>query len=1206
MTTTEDRPPPTSEDWPIELAAELVIRSGLASTSMLQRKLRLGHVKCCGLLDALEEAGVVGPDEGGKPRDVLVKPDGLDEALARVRDVARPEPKQDPDDDVVWRGGFGTGQVHVDLGAQVMVRDGGDDDLPEVYTAGELVHGGPDEEAPQRLVGRFLQQTVHVITTLPESEGARQAGGAVLACGRAAARAVVVTGQGYVSGVKRAYSAATHGDEREQVRLARSSGDPELFAAAKQNLKDAKKLRMALLKDLPGVVTGLLILAFTVGVALAGVTFVGGVVVWIRPGGIDWTSWWHGAGIALDAIGAVICWSAIAAICLALPILLVAGYKEGKRAGNPPLWLMAPDQRAQVGAEITADVITQAFAHAKVKALSDHLKNGGVLEFPVPPREQGGGTYFRVRFVMGVTAAELLKPDKKELVAGNMSRHLYEFWPQKDPDADARTLDCWVADKGALDRPAPPWPLLTEGEFDVFRDRLPWGVTMRRNRVEVGMLQKHWLVGANSKQGKALALDTPIPTPGGWSTMGELKDGDVVFGSNGQPCRVVTAWPVMQDRPCFEVCFSDGTVIVADADHLWYTETARSRNAGKGSTAVRTSPLSRDQRWKSELAGVKTTAEIAASVRHRSGVSRDEANHAIPVAQPLDLPDRELPLDPYVLGYWLGDGTTAAPVITCGDDDVAHVVDQLNRAGLHHKERWPDNRACTVTFSVSAIRLAGGRTPSGFSALRDVGVLGNKHIPVQYLRASDSQRMALLAGLMDSDGTIGTDGVAQFAVVNKRLADDAAELIQSLGFKVKRQIKRVQGRSEQHSNFYRVLFSPHRQVFRLKRKADRVRVGPQKPKSSRRYVTDVRPVPSVPVRCITVDSADKLYLASRAFIPTHNTASVRLLFLGLALDSTVELRIADLKGDGDWTMFRERAHTLIEGQADEDAEAACSMLEMLVVEMQRRYDRKRQLGIVGPITRQLSRRKGSGFHPIWAVVDEAQIMYAAPHPVGGKKDDARAWRAAKRLHDQARAMNIHLVQATQRPDDRTLPAPVREGAHVRCALYVAKETTAQMILGDAADRGARPQDLRPEADAGTVVASGEIEDIPKGQAFAIVRTHYVSTEEAYPVIARAMDIMRKAGRTVGSALTELCAEPEPVDHLADIEAALEDDARPRTTVILGRLAERDRDEYESWTHTTLADELREHDVQVRKSAGVKVVFAEDVRAAVAAREGRPG
>jgi S-DNA-T family DNA segregation ATPase FtsK/SpoIIIE len=331
---------------------------------------------------------------------------------------------------------------------------------------------------------------------------------------------------------------------------------------------------------------------------------------------------------------------------------------------------------------------------------------------------------------------------------------------------------------------------------------------------------------------------------------------------------------------------------------------------------------------------------------------------------------------------------------------------------------------------------------------------------------------------------------------------------------------------------------------------------------------------------------------------------VRLLALGLALDPTVELHIADLKGDGDWRMFEPRARTLIEGSTDENTEATAVMLEWGVAEMQRRYEAKSAAGIVGNISRQLSRQPDSGFHPTWLIVDECQVLYGAPHPIGGVKDDARAWRAAKRLHDQARAVNLHLVQATQRPDDRTLPVRVREGAHVRCALNVPNQETARMVLADAADRGARPQDLRPGADAGTVVATGEVEDIPKGQAFAIVRTHYVSTADSYPVIARAMTILHRAGRAVSP-------EPEPaqiedgppeVDYLADVAEALRGERRVRTQVVLARLAETDPATYEQWRFTDLREVLAGYGVEPFKSDGVMVIRAEDITAALAERD----
>ncbi len=87
----------------------------------------------------------------------------------------------------------------------------------------------------------------------------------------------------------------------------------------------------------------------------------------------------------------------------------------------------------------------------------------------------------------------------------------------------------------------------------------------------------HMLIAGATGAGKALALDTPIPTPGGWTTMGDVQPGDQVFDDHGQPCTVVGATPVMQGRPCYEIEFSDGTVIVADAEHLWQTDSAAGR-----------------------------------------------------------------------------------------------------------------------------------------------------------------------------------------------------------------------------------------------------------------------------------------------------------------------------------------------------------------------------------------------------------------------------------------------------------------------------------------------------------------------------------------------------------------------------------------------------------------------------------------------------
>lgn len=512
-------------------------------------------------------------------------------------------------------------------------------------------------------------------------------------------------------------------------------------------------------------------------------------------------------------------------LALAAPALIV-GYlwQVGRRHGTTPAWLATPAERAESYAILTEDLISTALANCRVAALNQALKRGGTLEYLVTPREQAGGTYVQIRLPLGAVAADFLKPDPIERLAGNLGRHKHEVYPQRQPKADARVLDLWIADPGTMDRPAPPWPLLEQGEFDVFRDRAPLGVTPRGEPIEQGMLARHWLTGASSKQGK--------------------------------------------------------------------------------------------------------------------------------------------------------------------------------------------------------------------------------------------------------------------------------------------------------------------------------------------------------------------------------TAFERQRALALALDPTVELRIADLKGDGDWSMFAPRAHTLIEGQSLEQTTATCVMLEDLVAEMVRRYDAKRAAGIVGNISRELSRKPGSGFHPIFAWVDECQLLYAEELPIGGTKKESRAWKAAKRLHDQARAVNIHLTQATQRPDDRTLPVQVREGPHVRAALYVPNYTTAKMVLADAADMGARPQDLRMGRDAGTVVLTGEVDDLPTGMAFVICKSHYVTTQDAYGVIARAMDILARHGRTVTSDAPPVLEAAR--DFLADLDTALRGEVRERTEVIRHRLAELHPATYEGWSAQDLAAALAGEGIPIRKHHGNKVVRQADV------------
>jgi len=363
------------------------------------------------------------------------------------------------------------------------------------------------------------------------------------------------------------------------------------------------------------------------------------------------------------------------------------------------------------------------------------------------------------------------------------------------------------------------------------------------------------IVAARPAVGKALALDTPLPTPTGWTTMADVAVGDQLLGADGRPTTVVAATDVLHGRPCFEVEFSDGTVVVADAQHQWLTETRASRKSAWA--AARGYNRTRVQRT---FPSVKTTEEILATLRCNGTEQR--LNHAVVNTRPLDLPAQELPLAPYVLGVWLGDGHTAGARITTADPEI---VVHLEADGL-----WVvPSGGLTYSLRLPGPSVAERSSVQGI--LRTLGVLGDKHIPGAYVRASEAQRRSLLAGLLDTDGTVAPSGAVQFCVTSRRLAEDTRELIVSLGYRCSLTTKLVKGRTAASSTAYTLTFSTTDEVFRLERKRllHKERRGPGR--TGRRLITAVRPVPSVPVRCVEVDSADHLYLASRSMVPTHNS-----------------------------------------------------------------------------------------------------------------------------------------------------------------------------------------------------------------------------------------------------------------------------------------------------------------------------------------------
>jgi len=378
------------------------------------------------------------------------------------------------------------------------------------------------------------------------------------------------------------------------------------------------------------------------------------------------------------------------------------------------------------------------------------------------------------------------------------------------------------------------------------------------------------VIAARPAVGKALALDTPIPTPQGWTTMGALRVGDRVLGADGRPTTVSAATDVMAGRPCFEVHFSDGEVIVADAEHRWLTETRASRRSAQ--QAATGSHRYRNQRV---FAEVRTTTEIAATLRCPTAAAR--FNHSIRNALPLDLPEADLLIPPYTLGAWLGGGTGAGGEITIADPEVVarieadgYVVIPSSSARLRHTIQLDEH---AVPTGMRRCQDCHDRFGMVSGRLRTVGVLGSKHIPASYLRASERQRRELLAGLLDTGGTVSPNGTVQVTVTSQRLAHDVRELVIGLGYGCGASRTTVPGRTAESSIAWTSTFSTDDVVFHLERKRllHKERGARRSMRRDSRFITAVRPVPSVPVRCIQVDNDDHQYLAGRSMIPTHNS-----------------------------------------------------------------------------------------------------------------------------------------------------------------------------------------------------------------------------------------------------------------------------------------------------------------------------------------------
>jgi ATP-dependent exoDNAse (exonuclease V) alpha subunit len=347
--------------------------------------------------------------------------------------------------------------------------------------------------------------------------------------------------------------------------------------------------------------------------------------------------------------------------------------------------------------------------------------------------------------------------------------------------------------------------------------------------------------------GKAQPLDAKILTPTGWTTMGEIRKGDRVIGGDGKPTSVVDVY----DRgilPVYRVTFSDGTSTECSEDHLWYTTTRKERQTHKPGA-------------------VRTTSQIAATLDRGDG---SITNHQIPLVEPIEFEEKDLPIPPYLLGVLLGDGCFIGGYakLTTPDEFILNEAQCMLPNGVYAKQTQNP-----IDYSLTG---NGGANPLT-RVLRELGLMQQKalekHIPEIYLFSSRESRTALLQGLLDTDGS--TDGHnVEFSTSSPQLAEGITFLVHSLGGRVttKSRIPRYKhnGETRRGALSYRILVMLPSALppFRLPRKQDKY--IPRTKYPPRRYITSVDYIGSKHCKCIAVLNNDGLYITNDCIV-THNT-----------------------------------------------------------------------------------------------------------------------------------------------------------------------------------------------------------------------------------------------------------------------------------------------------------------------------------------------
>lgn len=374
---------------------------------------------------------------------------------------------------------------------------------------------------------------------------------------------------------------------------------------------------------------------------------------------------------------------------------------------------------------------------------------------------------------------------------------------------------------------------------------------------------------------KMCDIATPIPMADGtWKVLGDVVDDDLIIGSDGKPTKVVKAHEIQYPKKAYELTFSNGDVIKAGGEHLWTI---------------------RNQRGTRKTVDTDYIFDYMSKYKERVYIDK--------VDKPNNMGDIDLPLDPYFLGLWLGGGDSWQNVFCTEDEYIKEYVENWAKEhGGYIKEcKWQNSGKATtyliketpLSEILSELQLSEGHSEEKKECV--------KHIPEVYFKASYEQRLALLRGLMDTDGRHHSGALCIFAQKEGKLVEDVVKLIRSLGWTPKKNITNPEALAREGVTYYNVTFSAGEVPFNLPKKRDKWKPSTRMVDKVR--IMSIKPCEKVLMRCLTVDAEDGQFCIGENYTVTHNTATGISAILGQS-SQRLELIARMFAETGIYELFR--------------------------------------------------------------------------------------------------------------------------------------------------------------------------------------------------------------------------------------------------------------------------------------------------------------